>query len=147
MNFKSSRPRLDPKIDFAKLAADIDREDTPRVSEYAPKPPADISSFAPLKERIDHSSRLSMQEAADSVQTIITEILNARKHADIEHERMHRESDQAINMLQRAAKQMNDAIVKHSTAMTFVADVLAQINAPEKTISVEPVPSEPDDAA
>ena len=61
MNFnKRKEPQIEtppPRIDFAKLAEEIENETTPRVSEYAP---------APLRERIEAASRLSMQEMANA---------------------------------------------------------------------------------
>ena len=105
------------RIDFTKLAQDIEREDTPRVSE-----------FAPLRERIDHSGRLSMQETAEGCQTILTEMQEAVKRMDLEHQRLHRQAEDAYNKIHTAAKQVNEAIVRHADAMAHMVEVLEQLD-------------------
>jgi ABC-type transporter Mla subunit MlaD len=104
------------KIDFAKLADDIGREDTQRVSEYAP-----------LRERVDQAARLNMQEAADAANAMITDIQELVKTADVRHAQMHRSSEQVMNAIQQALQQHNAEIVRHSDEMAHICAALDQI--------------------
>jgi hypothetical protein len=144
MNFKGRKePQLvEPttgRIDFRRLAEDIERD-----TGNGRVPAMEVSEYAPLREKVDHAGRLSMQEAADACNAIITDIMEGLKKIDVEHTRVHRVGEQTIDAVQRALKQFNADIVRHSENMSRICDVLEQVSPPAKPVeSVEPITEEP----
>ena len=133
MNFnKRKEPQIEsppPRIDFAKLAEEIENETTPRVSEYAP---------APLRERIEAASRLSMQEMANACEVILAEVQKAWEMAEAQHNRVRRLVEDTTTTVHAALKHSNEQVVHHNENMARIAEVLEQLRDQEKLLAVQP---------
>ena len=132
MNFKRKEPQIKsppPRIDFAKLADEIENENAPRVSEYAP---------APLRERIEAASRLSMQEMASACEVILAEVQKAWEVVETEHNRVRRLVEDTTMTVHAALKNSNEQIIRHNENMGRVAEVLEQLRDQEKLLAVQP---------
>jgi hypothetical protein len=125
------------RIDFKRLAEDIERSDTPRVSEYAPS-----NNHSGLRERIEQTSRLNLQEAADACNAMITDMMELVKEADVRHAAMHRSSEEMVNTVHEALKRHQAEIVRHSEHMSRICEVTEMVrNETAPKASAKPVES------
>ena len=104
------------------------------VSEYAP---------APLRERIEAASRLSMQEMANACEVILTEVQKAWEVVETEHNRVRRLVEDTTTTVHAALKNSNEQILRHNENMGRVAEVLEQLRDQEKLLAVQPRNNKP----
>jgi hypothetical protein len=114
--------RLPPNME-EEIVRDTHLENTPRLSEFAP----DREPPVPLRDRIEQASRMSLQEAADACNAMITDMLEMVKAADVKHTQMHRSSENMVNTVHEALKRHQAEIVRHSEHMSRICEVTEMV--------------------
>lgn len=131
MNFKRKEPQIEPpssRIDFAKLADDIEREETPRVSEFAPPPPA--QNHSRLRERLAENAKITMREQAAANKAIIDEANANMERITQLYQTAKSENERFNAMVHTAAEVVNENNLKVQQTIQEFCTVLEQLKSP-----------------